>query len=295
MTTRVLLVEDDPVDLHLFRRYLQRNGRHRFALQQAARLEDGLERLRVQTFELVLLDLGLPDSQGLQTFCRAHQEAPEVPIIVLTGDADEDQALRAVREGAQDYLIKSELTAPLLVRAIRYAIERHTMQQSLVALSLTDELTGLYNRRGFRTLAEPQIKLAHRAGRQTSLIFADLDGLKDINDSQGHEVGNQALVEAASVLRRSFRDTDVVARIGGDEFAVLLVEVRDDAVPVPVARLRENVERANAAPNRAYTLSMSIGLAVASAGDPCTLDELIDEADRAMYRDKRRKRESNPG
>lgn len=293
MKTRVLLVEDDPADARVFRRYLEGSRRHRFALEHADGIEAALGWLRSQEFALVLLDLGLPDSSGLRTFCRAHQEAPDVPIIVLTGNDDEDLALRAVREGAQDYLVKPELSGPLLVRAIRYALERHAMQRSLLSLSLTDELTGLYNRRGFFTLAEPQLKLARRAGRRLSLVFADLDRLKRLNDTLGHATGNHALVEVAALLRSSFRDTDVVARLGGDEFAALLVEIRDDALSVPLDRLRENLARANAAPDRAYELSLSIGVATRKADDIATVEDLIDEADHAMYREKRGKKESS--
>ncbi len=290
-TTRVLLVEDDPADAYIFRRYLQKDP-HRFELEHVDQLAAGLHRLHDGDFEILLLDLALPDSLGLATFHSACREVPETPIIVLTGNDDEELALRAVREGAQDYLLKSEVTGPLLVRAIRYAIERHQMQRSLLNLSLTDDLTELYNRRGFQTLANHQLKQAARSGKQLALIFADLDGLKDINDSQGHSVGNDALIEMADILRQTFRDSDIVARLGGDEFVVLLVNAGEGGLPVPVARLRESLERASEAPDRAYPLSVSIGYAVGSPEDPSTLQHLLDQADQAMYREKRGKQKT---
>ncbi len=293
-STRVLLVEDDPADAYIFRRYLQKDS-HCFDLEHVAELASGLDRLQDQEFEILLLDLALPDSLGLETFHRATNEVPDTPIIVLTGNDDEDLALRAVRDGAQDYLLKAQVTGPLLVRAIRYAIERHQMQRSLLNLSLTDDLTELYNRRGFQTLAGHQLKQAARAGKQLALIFADLDGLKDLNDTQGHSVGNDALIEMADILRQTFRDSDIVARLGGDEFVVLLVNARQDGVRVPVSRLRRNIERANEAPDRVYPLSVSIGYAVGLPEGPGTLEDLLEQADQAMYREKRGKRKIASG
>ncbi len=287
--TRILLVEDDAADAYILRWHLLKNprNRHRFDLEHVEYLGTGLDRLSQDSFEVLLLDLGLPDSLGIETFCRASREAPDIPIIVLSGLDDEDVALSAVREGAQDYLVKSELTGPLLVRSIRYAIERHHMQQSLRSLSLEDELTGLYNRRGFQALAEQQLKQVRRSKKQLTLVFLDLDDLKQINDSQGHGVGDQALVEAAALLRRSFRDSDILARLGGDEFAVLLVDAREDGVPVPIARLRENLAKATGLDERDFPISISFGLAAWDGEKPTTLDELITRADEEMYREKR--------
>lgn len=287
--TRILLVEDDVADAYILRWHLLKNprNRHRFDLEHVEYLEAGLERLSEDSFEVLLLDLGLPDSVGLDTFCRAGRGAPTVPIIVLSGLDDEDVALSAVREGAQDYLVKSEITGPLLIRSIRYAIERHHLQRSLRDLSLEDELTGLYNRRGFQALAEQQLKQVRRSKKQLTLVFLDLDDLKLINDNQGHGVGDDALVEAADLLRRSFRDSDIVARLGGDEFAVLLVDAHENAVPIPIARLRENLAQANALPDRTFPMSISFGLAAWDGGRTTTLEELIARADEEMYREKR--------
>lgn len=295
MATRVLLVEDDAADAYIFRRHLRTNSYHEFELEHVDQLADGLEQLSHGEFEVLVLDLGLPDSLGIETFSRAHHEAPDVPIIVLSGDDDEALALQAVREGAQDYLVKGEVTAALLARAIHYAIERHHLQQELRSLSLTDELTGLHNRRGFQTLAEQQVKQARRACTDLSLVYVDIDGLKEINDTLGHQIGDRVLVEAACLLRRSFRDTDIVARIGGDEFTVFLVDARGDGPPVPLARLEHNLRQANEAADRDYPLSMSFGLAVRDTNGGCGLTELIAEADRAMYQDKRGKKRSGAG
>lgn len=290
LATRVLLIEDDPADAYMFRWHLKSNSRHEFDLVHVQLLEEGLEQLRRESFEVLVLDLGLPDSLGLDTFCRVHQEVPDLPIIVVSGNDDEEMALTAVREGAQDYLVKSEVTAALLVRAIRYSIERNQLHRELRSLSLTDELTGLYNRRGFQTLANQQFKQARRTNEELTLVFLDLDGLKDINDGLGHQVGDDALVEVTDLLRRSFRDTDILARVGGDEFAVLLVDVRDESHPVPLSRLEENMSAINQASDRAYPLTMSTGMAVRAPDSHGSLSDLMEEADQAMYRAKRDKK-----
>lgn len=287
--TRVLLVEDDPGDAYILRWHLKSDsGGHHFELDHVEFLATGLERLAERDFEILLLDLGLPDSLGLETFSRFHQEAPDVPIVVLSGIEDEEVALAAVREGAQDYLVKKDLTRALLTRAICYALERHAMQESIRSMSLTDSLTGLYNRRGFETLAQQQFKQVRRSKKKLTLVYLDLDDLKKINDNGGHRAGDEAIVEAAELLRRSFRDSDIVARLGGDEFAVLLVDARDGATEVPLQRLSENLAMANGRSDRPFPLSLSLGRA---DWDPETangtdLAALIQRADEAMYRQK---------
>jgi diguanylate cyclase (GGDEF)-like protein len=173
------------------------------------------------------------------------------------------------------------------VVALRDVTERRTMVHTIQTLSLTDELTGLLNRRGFTSLAEQQLRTSLRTGNRIWLLFADLDGLKAINDRLGHEAGDRALCEIASVLRTgSVRNADLVARLGGDEFAILSTEIsRMDEANV-VRRVEEGVARVNARRGRDYTLSLSAGVAVYDPARPQSLDALISEADEKMYRVK---------
>lgn len=288
--TRVLLVEDDPGDAYILRHMLRVEGGDEFELEHVRRLGEGLERLAQGTTEILLLDLDLPDSFGLETFHEAHMQYPDVPVLVLSGHDDETVALRAVREGAEDYLFKGKVGGQLLVRAIRYAIERHQLKEALRSLTLEDDLTQLYNRRGFMTLAEQQIKLALRQKRKVLLIFVDMDGLKVINDSYGHDEGSEALIATANILRETFRDCDIMARLGGDEFVVLLVESEDLTFSEAASRLEEQVRRHNAASSVDYDIAISFGAASFDPAAPCSLDELIKQADKAMYAEKRRKR-----
>jgi two-component system, cell cycle response regulator len=286
---RVLLIEDNPGDARLIQIVLQYMTAPAFNIQLAGSLASGLERLDCGGIDVVLLDLSLPDSQGLDTFARVHKHAPQVPTIVLTGLDDETLATRAMQEGAQDYLVKGQVDGNLLVRAMRYAIERQRLMDELRALSLVDELTGLYNRRGFLTLAQQQLKIADRAKRGIFLLFLDLDHMKWINDSLGHAQGDRALIETASVLTQSFRDSDIVARVGGDEFAVVAMEDNPMAGSTIYARLQEYLQALNSAPDREYSLSLSVGIACYDPDWPCSIDELLARADASMYEQKRRK------
>src|SRR5439155_15054078 len=145
----------------------------------------------------------------------------------------------ALEAGAQDFLGKDELTPRSLRRVVRYAMERHRAQNDLVKLSTRDELTGLYNRRGFFMAAEPLARLAERAGRSFVIFYADLDGLKGINDAHGHSAGDEAIRDAAWILNQTFRSADIVARIGGDEFAVLAAEAPGSCVDVMLRRIEK--------------------------------------------------------
>lgn len=261
-----------------------------FTCDRVSRLSEALERLSSGGVDVVLLDLELPDSDGLVTFERTCAFAPTVPIVVLTGIDDEDMALAAMQGGAQDYLVQGELTAGVLARSLRYAVERHRLLSALRSLSLIDDLTGLYNRRGFGDLGQQYLKLARRSGKNVTLIFLDVDRFKAINDSLGHHMGDRALLRIADVLRNTFRSSDIIARLGGDEFAVLAPEASGDPPEVLMHRVRGAVQEFNETSRDPYRLSVSLGSA-RFQGDPMVrLEDLLAEADADMYQEKRSKR-----
>jgi diguanylate cyclase (GGDEF)-like protein/PAS domain S-box-containing protein len=168
--------------------------------------------------------------------------------------------------------------------------ERKAFEDRLHSISFTDELTGLLNRRGFFSFAQQQLKLANRSRKGFLFLYADLDGLKAINDTLGHQEGDLALVEAAHILREVFRESDIIARLGGDEFAVLMTEksgASDEAAIL--SRLRESMREHNAQKGRRFSISLSAGIKEYDPASPCTLDELISRADRLMYKEKRSK------
>jgi diguanylate cyclase (GGDEF)-like protein len=281
----ILVVEDNPGDAALLRRYLNAGGVSH-AITNVERVASALELLRDHSPDVVLLDLSLPDSQGLATFNEVRVRRPDLPIIVLTGLDDQELATEAVKAGAQDYLVKGKIDADSLARSIRYAIERNRMQQELQALALRDELTGLLNRRGFEPIAEQQLRVAERAGTDVALLFCDVDGLKRVNDELGHPTGSRLIIDAADAIRAAIRQSDVPARYGGDEFCVMLVGGGESAEAV-VERIAREVDRFNETSSAPYTLSLSIGTAVSTPGSRPSLGRLLSEADDRMYREKR--------
>jgi diguanylate cyclase (GGDEF)-like protein len=162
------------------------------------------------------------------------------------------------------------------------------------SLSLRDELTGLHNRRGFVTLAAQQLKVSARMQRPVAVLFVDLNGMKPINDSLGHQAGDDALRDAATILRGTFRESDIVSRLGGDEFAVLVNDVRTEDMRFVLARLDANVERHNQTAGRAYRVSLSVGVVHHEPGASTSIDDLLAEADRRMYEDKRARKLERP-
>ena len=176
------------------------------------------------------------------------------------------------------------------IKARKNIEERDHAEEMLRLLSLTDELTGLYNRRGFSTLSEQQFKIANRDRKPLLLVSADLDGLKDINDTFGHAEGDLALVETAAILRECVRKSDIVARIGGDEF-VLLLTGGDEGFDTQklIDRLEKLMEKHNRKRNREWKIQISIGFARRSPDSGQSLDDLIVRADRMMYEQKKKK------
>ena len=170
--------------------------------------------------------------------------------------------------------------------------ERKRAEAALQSLSLVDELTGLYNRRGFLAVIEQHLAVIRRSKRMPVILYADLDGLKVINDSLGHREGDRALVTAAEIFKEVFRSSDIVARLGGDEFVVLAAISPEEDAESLTSCLQERFSASNAQRNRPYDLSISIGLAHCDNEEGHSIEELIARADRAMYEDKRRKRSS---
>jgi diguanylate cyclase (GGDEF)-like protein/PAS domain S-box-containing protein len=169
----------------------------------------------------------------------------------------------------------------------KHFTERKEMEEELRKLSLTDELTNLYNRRGFMTMAEQQIKMANRLNRELILISADLDDLKIINDTYGHQEGDRALIDVAVILKVTFRSSDIIARIGGDEFAVLQMKNPENYTTVTRDRLQEAIVSHNAGTDRPYTLSISLGTEIYDPQEPTPLKQLMSVADQKMYEQKK--------
>jgi diguanylate cyclase (GGDEF)-like protein/PAS domain S-box-containing protein len=174
---------------------------------------------------------------------------------------------------------------------IRDITEQKEFEERLRAQSITDELTGLLNRRGFITLANQQLKIANRSRRGMYLLFADIDRLKEVNDTLGHHEGDRALLEIATLFKKNVRDSDIVARLGGDEFVALMVDVSGAADETIITeRMLTKLEALNRANRgRNYILSISMGLAYYDPQEACSVEELLMRADSSMYREKKGK------
>jgi two-component system cell cycle response regulator len=289
---KILLIEDNPADIRIIQELVDDVKPSNFDLVFANRLSDGLDRVKAQDIDAILLDLSLPDSQGLKTFSILRRRVQNIPILLLTGLPDEELAIEAVREGAQDYLVKDQVDGNLLVRAIIYAIERQrlvaqleTAREEAQRLTLIDDLTGLYNRRGFFTLSEQQWKLADRKNRKLVLLYCDLDNLKILNDNYGHLMGDQALIAVARLLKATFRESDIIARMGGDEFAILAIEAETDGDRM-INRLSEKLDKLSESEDLDLPLSLSSGYAHYDPEYPKSIEEVLGEADTHMYRQK---------
>lgn len=196
------------------------------------------------------------------------------------------------RENLQPHLITfHEIleTESTFICAIHDISERKQAEETIRNLSLTDELTGIYNRRGFRTFTEQILKIAVRIKNAVVLFFADVDRLKWINDNLGHKYGDMAILDVADILKNTFRESDVIARVGGDEFAVLTMVDSLFKYETLMTRLLKNIEVYNK--KRPYCLSVSVGMVRHDFSQPKTIDDLLSEADKLMYEEKQKKKE----
>ena len=281
----VLLIEDNPGDARLIREMIAEAPDAPFHVNCAERLAQGLERLSAGETGLVLLDLSLPDSLGLETFAKVYAHSPTVPIIVLTGNDDQTLALSAVKSGAQDYLIKGRLDRELLLRSMQYSIERKRYQVQLEHQANYDALTGLPNRNLLHDRLKQSV-YSLRLPKAVAVVFIDLDHFKFVNDSLGHSIGDQLLKGMAERLRSVLRDGDTVARLGGDEFVLVLNDQANEeviyrAMQRIAAKLAEPIE----VDGKELVVTCSAGISLYPQDGP-DVDTLLKNADAAMYRAK---------
>ena len=287
-TVTILLVEDNPGDARLVREMLDEGGgRYAITHVETVGAATGFLAANSTVPDVVLLDLSLPDETGLGTLRRILALRHRAGVVVMTGLGDDEVGVAATQEGARDYLVKGQVDYRALRRALKLAMARHKREGTIETQSLTDDLTGLHNRRGFLTLAELQLQVARRNGQPIVLIFVDLDRFKQINDTYGHAEGDRALQETAAVLRQSLRGSDIIGRIGGDEFVGMAVNAAGaDAVR---ARLQEALTLIRQRPGRAYPLTFSVGVISCPASEHVSMETLLARADELMYQEKHRK------
>jgi len=284
MDIRVLFVEADPDDVNFVSIRLSDSFSHmRFHVTNVSLLKNAIEQLSENQFDVVLLDLSLPDGRGLGSLNKIQGVSPGVPVVVLGGINDEELALYAVQAGAQDYLVKGQLDRNSLSRSLLYAIERKRTEGRLSHLAQYDLVTGLPNRALFRDRLTRALAHAQRKQHVSALLFLDLDHFKSINDSLGHDAGDQLLKLVADRLRSCLREGDTIARLGGDEFTVILEEIPESENIANVAqKIIDLMARSFSINGQEVFVTTSIGIATYPS---CGTDQktLIKNADAALY------------
>jgi len=283
----VLIVDDTLADVEWVGGALEQLKGYQCECIRENTVEQARSLLTSRSVDVILLDLHLPDSQGIDTFYGIHDVAGDIPILIFSGVEYEDFSAKAVQLGAQDYFIKGHMDQRGLHRTIVHTVERKRSQRFLTHLTNHDQLTGLPNRRLFFDRLGLALKRARRSDECVALLVIDLDHFKDINDSLGHQAGDLLLKRAADRLRTCMREHDTVARMGGDEFALIL----EDQISVSQAHgIARRVLHLLAEPfpldDREVFISASIGVTLFPFDDHGE-DVLLQHADIAMYQAKR--------
>jgi diguanylate cyclase (GGDEF)-like protein len=277
----ILIVDDDVSLLGIFKTALLAEG---YRCETAATVELALELINKTPFDVMITDIKMPGLTGFELTEKAKKIRPDMPVIVMTAYIEEFSYDNAIEAGASDFIKK-----PFTVKELLARIQHVKLQEKTRAMSVTDELTGLYNRRGFFTLAERELKIANRHMIKMFLIYVDLDNLKEINDTFGHLKGDMVLIETAKILRGTFRQSDIIARIGGDEFTAVLIGTTEAYAETIISRLRKNIDILNEKITQGYKFSISTGIACYDPESPSSIVELLNHADKSMYEQKRYK------
>ncbi len=287
----LLIVEDDPDDIYLVKQLLRQDDRKEYQIAHKEDLTSALLTVQNHEFDVVLLDLGLGEVQGLDTLNEMLDAAPCVPVIVLTGISDDSLGEEAIKRGAEDYLPKSEINSSLLSRTISYAIERHGLRLQLQLQAKTDILSGLPNRSAIFEKMEYAVDHSNRKALSFAVAMLDLDGFKQVNDKLGHRAGDELLRQITTRLRKELRRTDFAGRLGGDEFILLLHHYNStDELLSVLEKKRRNLVK----PMKIYSekeihlVEIGVSIGVVEWHPNCSVQQLLSEADRAMYRSKKK-------
>ena len=291
---RLLLVEDSARDARVLRELLvDADVSPPVQLTHVTTLQGAVAALAAGRYDCVLLDLRLPDGEGVEGVDRIREQDRETAIVVLTGNNDQQAAINALRRGAQEYAVKGQHDGNEILRLIRHAITRNRLvvevdqQRQLDYRNAShDALTGLPNRQLFQDRMRIALSHARRDDQHLVVCFLDLDGFKAVNDAHGHATGDALLAQVAAVLGDSVRAGDTVARLGGDEFAILLTQARDaDEATAVAARMVARVAAITQLNGLPVTIGASVGLAL-HPQHGINGEQLLANADRAMYRAK---------
>lgn len=286
---KILLVVGSSAEHQLIRRLLAQIHHTEYELVWINQLGKALTQVPTTDADVILLDYHWQGGTSTDLLRRARAQGCRAPIIVMTHEMDTEVDRCAIRHGASDYLIKGRINSQVLERTLRYAIERKAAERSLAELAHYDPLTGVPNRILFREKLEHAVSIARREHSEFTLMYLDLDGFKQINDRLGHDAGDRVLQVCARRLRQCLRGSDTVARMGGDEFTLLL-ENTDSATGI--AHLAQKVIDSIEVPVQVGPVQVNVGCSIGIATFPDggnDVDSLQKHADLAMYQAKIRK------
>jgi diguanylate cyclase (GGDEF)-like protein len=289
---RILVIEDDSYYRQILMHLLINAG---FDVAVASDGLEGLAQVKARTPDVVLVDWMMPGVDGatVTRYLKADDEYRNIYVMIVTARGETDSRVAGLEVGADDYLVKpvenrellARVRSGLRLRALQHELEEKNRQ--LEHLALTDVLTGLPNRRHFEQALERELGLARRYGHTLSLAIGDIDRFKDVNDRLGHDGGDAVLREVASRLRAVSRAEDFVARVGGEEFALVLPFTDHDGAVALAERARVSVgESPIVCPEGAATVTISLGVATAGPTTDLRAAGLIKQADSALYRAK---------
>jgi len=278
----VLIVDDDKVILDSLKEWFSEEG---YACETVADANEALAMIEKYTFDFLLADIVLPGMNGLELTEKVKALKPGTKVIVMTGFSADFVYDKAIEAGASDFIKK-----PFTLQALMARMTILRMQEDILNWAVTDELTGIYNRKGFCALASHLLKVARRNNQGMFLLYADLDDLKEINDNYGHKEGDLILTETANLLSRNYREADIIARVGGDEFVVFPVGKTEDVPRLISDRLGKNLKLYNEQSGVKHRISLSWGTAYFEPETPCSIEDLLAQADKAMYEMKKRKK-----
>lgn len=281
----ILLIESRATSAHTIQAMLD-DCQNIFHKQWTYSLADAISILGEKKFNCILTNVQLSEADGSEIIQQLTTRAPTTPIIALVENGSWEIGKIMIAAGAQDFIIKEEMSPLLLRKTIIYSIERQKLTENIKSLTIRDELTNLFNRRGFKQLAEQQLNIAQRTGRPCTLMFVDLDNLKIINDTHGHPVGDLAICEMADILRELLRTSDIIARLGGDEFVVMAPDTIYRHIDNITTRINHRLQNRD---EKIYKLNASVGVVTYRKGKH-NLDELILQACKQMYLQKNAKK-----
>lgn len=291
MLRKILLIDDDRLQFRLTQANFKNFQGERYELEWAATYEDGLAKLLGGGHAACLLDYQLGERDGLQLIRAAVAQGCRTPIVFLTAETAERVDVAAMDAGALDYLVKGEITPRALERSIRYALKLGDTLEALRSLATRDQLTGLFNRREFDRILSEEEERVRRFGHPLALVMIDVDHFKSVNDNYGHPVGDAVLREVARRLAGILRSVDRVARFGGEEFALILMQTERAAAMDVARRVCEIVEKDPVSIGDGVTLKITVSAGVAiSPADGKSSAALVGAADKALYAAKTRGR-----